>query len=223
MKVILSIICTLFAFNASAITLKTYNTCSLEDEVNADTMYDLKACILDKVYKRRGRNYPIYIYMDSPGGGIYQGLRFIAFAKTIKNLHTITNFAASMAAAIVQGLPGKRYVVEHGITMFHRARGGFQGQFEDGELESKLRLWKKIVRSMEQMQADRIGITLADYKEKRKDEWWLYGDENTKANVSDELVVVTCSSKLSKQKYKVTYQTFFGEQTVEYSRCPMAN
>lgn len=220
---IAALVCGLQIANAETLNLTTYNVCSLEDQVNSKTMSKLKNCLIEKVSKRRGKRYPIYLYLNSPGGSIYDGLRFIEFAKTIRNLHTITEFSASMAAAIVQGLPGKRYVTKHGVLMFHRARGGFRGQFEDGELESKLKLWKKIVRTMEQMQADRIGISLKEYKKRRKDEWWVYGDDNITSNTADKLISVSCSMKLIKQTEKVKVRTFFGSFEYTKSNCPLVN
>lgn len=216
-------VCTLQIANAKTISLTTSNSCSLEEQVDRRSMAKLKACLVDKQIKRRGRNTPIYLYLNSPGGSIYDGLRFISFAKSIRNLHTITEFSASMAAAIAQAIPGKRYVVENGVFMFHRAQGGVRGQFEDGELESRLKLWKTIVRKMEKMQAKRIGITLKEYKKRRKDEWWVYGDDNVKQNTADSMVSVTCSRKLIEKKEKVKVRSFFGTHEYEKSACPLMN
>lgn len=225
LKIVIPLILSLWVSSAQAksIKLSTTNVCSLETDVSASSMQKLKYCLIDKVSKRRGRNYPIYLYLNSPGGSIYHGLRFITFAKSIRNLHTITEFSASMAAAIAQGLPGKRYVVETGVFMFHRARGGFQGQFEDGELESRLNLWKKIVRNMESMQAKRIGITLKEYKKRRVNEWWVYGDDNVKQNTADDMAEVRCTPDLIKQETTVVIRTMFGSSKVKVSGCPLVN
>lgn len=225
LKIVLSLILSLPVSSALAksIRLTTNNVCSLESQVDSSSMAALKKCLSEKVSKRRGRRYPIYLYLNSPGGSIYDGLRFLSFAKTIRNLHTITEFSASMAAAIAQGIPGKRYIVDHGVFMFHRARGGVRGQFEDGELESRLKLWKTIVRRMEQMQADRIGITLADYKKRRINEWWLYGSDNVKQNVADEQVSIKCTRGLIDKQVKVYVRSMFGSRAVEKSACPLMN
>lgn len=225
LKIAISLILSLWVNSAQAksIKLSTNNVCSLESAVDGQSMKQLKLCLIEKVAFRRGRNYPIYVYLNSPGGSIYQGLRFISFAKTIKNLHTITEFSASMAAAIAQGIPGKRYVVEHGVFMFHRARGGFRGQFEDGELESRLKMWKTIVRGMERMQARRIGITLKNYKKRRMNEWWVYGKENVEENVADAIVTVKCTKSLISRKSKKTVRAMFGTSTVQVSACPLVN
>ena len=208
---------------AKEIKLTTNNVCSLEDKVDASTMFELKKCLIEKSIKRGNRRYPIYIYLNSPGGSIYQGLRFITFAKTIKNLHTITEFSASMSAAIVQGLPGKRYVVEHGTLMFHRASGTFRGQFDTGEVESTLKFWISIVDKMEKMQADRIGISLKEYKKRRLHEWWIYGQDNIKNNTADEVVTIRCSNKLLNSFRKESVNTIFGTFEYQVSDCPLVN
>lgn len=219
----LIIICSLQIANAKDIVLTSTNHCSLEDEVNYQSMKDLTFCLADKVIKRNGKNYTIYLVINSPGGSIYDGLKFIAFAKTIKNLETVTIFAASMASSIVESLPGKRHGVENAITMFHRAKGSVSGQFEDGELESRLALWKSIVRKMEQVNAKRIGITLKQYKRNVVNEWWVYGDDNVSENVLDQITVVKCSSKLLKDKKTRKVSTPFGSYDETISNCPLVN
>lgn len=217
----LAIICNLQFAMAENIILTENNVCTLDEQVNSTSMRKLELCIIDKVVARRGADSPIYLYINSPGGSVYDGLKFIRFAKTIRNLHTITDFAASMAAAIVESLPGKRYAMEASVFMFHRASGTFSGQFESGEAEKQLELWKKIVRKSEQVQADRIGITLADYKEKVRDEWWIYSDDAITEKVADEMVVVRCSVILSSRKYKKKIVTFLGSYEKEVSACPL--
>lgn len=217
------IVCGLQTANAKAPFLTTYNTCALEGQVDSDSMYNLKKCIDNHVKTRAKKNYPLYIYVNSGGGSIHAGLRFISYAKTVKNLHTITEYAASMAAAIVQGIPGKRYMVEHGVMMFHRARGGFEGQFGTGELESRLKLWQSIVESMERMQAKRIGISLKDYQQRRMNEWWLYSFMAVDANTVDRIVSPVCSVQLSAKRKRIKEVTIFGTYFYEVSACPLVN
>ena len=58
-----------------------------------------------------------------------------------QNIECIAIFAASMAHGILQACPGNRYIAPAGVSMIHRAKGGFQGQFNDGEVESRLEFW----------------------------------------------------------------------------------
>jgi len=222
MKVIIAAIL-FFSFSASAkeIIFKTNNVCIIDQQIDSNSVRQAKLCLADKVIQRRGRKYPIYLYLNSPGGSIFAGLKFIEFAKTIDNLHTVTSYSASMAAAIVEHLPGKRYITETGIMMFHRARGKVAGQIESGELERRLRFWKRIIRKSERVQAKRIGITLKKYKENVHDEWWLFGSQAVEEKVCDEVIVVKCSTALSKKFVKIKTPGIFGGNTVEVSACPM--
>lgn len=228
MKILLMIatlICSLQFANAKdgEVLLTSHNHCSLESAVDSGSMQELKFCLVDKVIRRKAADYPIYLVVNSGGGSVYAGIRFIEFAKTIQNLETVTIFAASMASAIVESIPGKRHGTENAVSMFHRARGSFSGQFEDGEVESRLALWKKIVRKMEQTNADRIGITLKDYKANVVNEWWIYGEDNVKDKILDTISVVKCSGKVLLDKKTVKVQTFFGSSEKTISGCPLLN
>jgi ATP-dependent Clp protease protease subunit len=208
---------------ATTINLTPDNHVIFRGEVNDTSANSVLIDLLDLALKRGTKDYPIYLVMDSGGGAIDAGLGFVEVAKSIPNLQTVTIFAASMASAIVEALPGKRNIIAPGILMFHRAKGGVEGQFETGELETRLDLYKRLVRTqLEQPNADRMGMSLETYKAKVKDEMWILGSESVKAKAADEVVTVTCSKELL-QAYD--YQTFsiMGLFTVKvkFSKCPM--
>ena len=132
-----------------------------------------------------------------------------------------------MADNIVQSLPGERLITESGILMAHRASGGFQGQFNDGELESQLKLWKGIVDEMERRNYERVGISKAKYKELVKDEWWSDAKTSIKENRADRIIRLKCSKDLVESKIKVKKIMFiFGmpiesNEFIEVSACPL--
>lgn len=220
---IAALVCSSQIANAKEIVFTTYNMCPLQGEVDDYSMADLKGCIAQKVVKRGKKKYPIYIYVDSPGGGVYAGLKFVEFIKTVPNVHTVTSFAASTAAGIVQANPGKRYGVGMNIMMFHRASGSVSGQFENGELEQRLAMWKQIVRSMEEDNAKRVGMTLQQYKDRIVNEWWTFGSDSVKQNTIDEIVTVKCSHALAAKKSVEKVITFFGEFEETVYACPLLN
>jgi ATP-dependent protease ClpP protease subunit len=219
----LALLFTCSVVNAKTIRFTTLNVCSIEGPVTVESVRKAKHCLGNKNVKRGRRNYPLYLYLYSPGGSVYQGLKLIEFAKGIRDLHTVTNFAASMASAIVEHLPGKRYAVEHNIFMFHRARGSFSGQFETGEVEKQVKFWKGIVRNMSRKNADRIGMTLKHYDEVIKDEWWIYGKDSVKMNICDEIVQLTCSKNLMARTQKIKVRSLFGSYVKQVSECPILN
>jgi ATP-dependent protease ClpP protease subunit len=209
------------AAKAESVSLTPENTVVYREVVDGRSMTTNQLKLVDLVLKRAGADYPIYLVMDCPGGDIYAGEQFIQFAKTLPNVKTVTIFAASMCAGIVEAIPGERLVTENGILMFHRAKGSFEGQFEDGEIESQLALWKGIVRSMEQRNADRLSMSLSAYKTAVKDEMWIYGKQNLEKKSADKVVDILCSNELIAQKETVEKESLFGSVHLVYSGCPL--
>lgn len=210
--------CTSFA---TEVRLSPENMVLIRGEISAESMSAAAFKLNDLSELRGAANYPIYIVLDSPGGSISDGMDFIEFAKTFKNVNTLTISAASMASAIVEALPGERLMLETGTIMFHRASAQLGGQLEDGEFEARLAYIKSIVRSMERINAKRMCIKLADYKKKVKDEYWLFGEQAVRAKAVDRLVDVSCTKQLIESKTVEEIQTLFFTAKVEFSACPL--
>lgn len=209
------------ALSQEKIVLTTANTVTFRGAVDGDSIIKAQLELVDKVLIRGKAGYPIYLVMDSPGGSIYAGEAFIEFAKSIQNMETITIFAASMASAIVQAMPGKRHILGSGIMMFHRAQGQFQGYFETGEVESQLKLWKEIVLTMENRNSARLNIPLKDYKEKVAIEWWALGRGAIEQKMADRLVDIICSPALINETETSTQSMGIFAIETTYSQCPI--
>ena len=93
-------------------------------------------------------------------------------------------------------------------------------EFNDGELESRLRLWKKIVTKMERRNARRMGLSLSRYKKLVKDEYWLDSDTSIKKRAADKIISLSCSKELTNRKVDVAHRTFLGVTIVEENACP---
>ena len=101
--------------------------------------------------------YPIYLFLNTPGGSIQAGLELIEGLNGINRpIHTVTLFAASMGWQLVQHL-GTRYVLKYGVLMSHKARGQFSGEFGGGasQMDARYGLWLKRVHIMETLQYTR--------------------------------------------------------------------
>ncbi len=205
------------------VQLNSNNTIVLRDEISWGSVTSTMAKITAKVVKRslNKYEYPLYLVLDSPGGDLEAGLAFIQYAKTVKNLHTITLFSASMASGIVEALPGRRMITDDGVLMFHRAKAGVEGQVETGELETRLANIKRLVRRMEQANADRLQIDLAEYKSRVVNEYWLDSNAAITDRAMDKIVDVVCSPELMESTTSVAVQTFFGAMSLSYSGCPL--
>jgi len=207
---------------ARTVDLTPENSVLLRGEVSDESVEQAMDSLRSAVTKRGSLDYTIYLVLDSPGGSIDAGNAFIEYAKSVKNLKTVTFFAASMASAIVQALPGERLIIETGVLMFHRARGGFEGQFESGEVESRLDWAKQIVRHLEKINADRMKMSIPKYKALVVNELWLFGKMSVKRNGADDVVSVTCSDELANTVAVTVMNSFFGPIRLKTSACPLS-
>lgn len=229
MKIVVLLLSLILSLNLSAqeksktpkIVLNHSNSVVLDTSVNKRSMSDLSMELAELAIKRGSAEYPIYLVINSPGGSIMSGLKFIEFARHFSNVHTITIYAASMAAYIAQAMPGKRYILGTGNMMFHRASiSNFGGQIVYGEFESQYQHVKKMVLSMEKQNANRIGISIDEYKKRSKDEWWLWGAEAVSRKTADEVADVLCTPALIKDVKTIRQRTIFGTIKVKRSACP---
>ena len=156
LTVVALILSSTFAHSHKILTLNENNCVNFRGPVTEVSALEVGAKVIKLRQQTKGH---IFLNIDSPGGSIMSGFDFIEMTKTIPKLHTVSFFAASMASAIVNALPGKRLITESGIHMYHRASGGFQGQFEEWELESRLNFFKSLVKNLlEKKNAVRMGL-----------------------------------------------------------------
>ncbi|MEL6327666.1 MAG: ATP-dependent Clp endopeptidase proteolytic subunit ClpP, partial [Cyanobacteria bacterium J06626_23] len=98
----------------------------------------------------------IYLYINSPGGSVYDGLGVFDTMNHIKpDVCTIcVGLAASMGAFLLSaGKKGKRMSLPNSRIMIHQPLGGAQGQAADIEIQAKEILYIK----------DRLNHALADH------------------------------------------------------------
>lgn len=202
------------------VRLNSSNTVTFRGVVTDSSTTDVLLSLTKLVVKRGNATYPIYLVLDSPGGAVDAGLSFIEVAKVIPNLRTISLFAASMASAIVEAIPGSRLITGNGVIMFHRAAGQFAGQFEVGELETRVEEAKVTVRGMEQSNASRMGMSLMDYKAKVVNEWWIHSEEAIRKNAADKIVDIVCSTELIESRSTIEVESMFGSASYTFSDCP---
>jgi ATP-dependent Clp protease, protease subunit len=102
----------------------------------------------------------IYMYINSPGGGVYAGM---AIYDTMKFLSCDVNtycmgLAASMGSFLLAaGTKGKRYALPNSRIMLHQPSGGSQGTAADIEIQAREILF--IRERMNQIYADNTGQT----------------------------------------------------------------
>ena len=89
----------------------------------------------------------IYLYINSPGGSVYDGLGIFDTMQHIKpDVQTVcVGLAASMGAFLLcAGTKGKRSSLQHSRIMIHQPLGGTQGQAADIEIQANEILHHKL-------------------------------------------------------------------------------
>lgn len=205
-------------FGAKTIELNSSNTINFNQAF--DGMFVAKKQIeaMNLCGKNQGKD--IYIVLYSPGGSISAGQLFFDTLKALPcKFHTITITAASMRYQTVQNL-GKRYIISSGLLMSHRAQISGLGGELGGDLDQVIKMLHDNVTELEEVAANRIGISLENYRNQIKDELWLTAREAVKANHADEIINVRCNENLM-GSHMETVRTFFGNFQVEFSNCPI--
>ena len=164
---------------------------------------------------------PIYLILDTPGGSVVAGLKFIDTLKSLKvKVHTITLFAASMGYQMVQEL-GIRYITPSGTLMSHRgAISGISGQIP-GELNSRINFISSILDGMSERASRRVNMSKQEYDAKIVNELWSFGQQAVNTNQADFVANVTCDKAIIKETYKQEVFTIFGVAVLKFSKCPL--
>jgi len=134
----------------------------------------------------------IKIYINSPGGSVYDGLGLLDIMEYITpEIETInTGLAASMAALILcSGKKGKRKALKRSRTMIHQplSYGGFIQQASDMEIEAK-----EINNLKKQLYEIISNSTGQKYAKVHKDgdrDYWMSAIEAKSYGMIDEILI----------------------------------
>lgn len=162
----------------------------------------------------------LYLTLNSPGGSISAGRKFIDFVKSLPcKVHTISIFAASTAYQIVQNLD-IRYALPSSTLMSHRAAiGGLSGKLP-GNLITKLNFFIRGSQELDRIAAKRIGIPVEQYKKEIYNELWMSGSQALEKHHIDHIVPVRCDSSLFGTETREV-RSLFGTAKITVSKCPL--
>jgi ATP-dependent protease ClpP protease subunit len=199
------------------------NTAVLMDVVDSKSVSSVMQQI-QKMDSSLKSGYPINLVLYTPGGSIQDGLELIEYLKSVNRpINTVTIFAASMGFQIAQNL-GNRYILENGVLMSHKAKGGFEGEFGDGasQVDARYGLWMSRILELDNQTVKRTNgkQTLKSYRASYQNELWLTGNQAVKGGYADRVVSATCAKDLNGTR--VQDLEFFGMLVhLTYSECPL--
>jgi ATP-dependent Clp protease, protease subunit len=156
------------------------------DEFTAETCNLIVAQLL---YLNSLDSTPIDIYINSPGGSVFDGLSIIDTINLIKcPVNTIcTGIAASMGAVLLAcGAKGGRAVLPHSRVMIHQVSGGYWGTCADIKIE-----YEQLERSKKdlyQILSETIGKPYDEIEKLCDRNNWFIGQEAVDLGIADKVL-----------------------------------
>ena len=159
----------------------------LGEEVNEHTANVVVAQLLHLA--NEDPNKDIQLYINSPGGSVYDGLAIYDTIQYIKpDVQTIgIGLQASMGAFLLSsGTKGKRFVLPNSRVMIHQPSSGTQGKVTDQEITLREALVLK--EKLAEILAKNTGQKLAKVKTDMERDFWMGADDAVKYGVADEVI-----------------------------------
>lgn len=131
----------------------------------------------------------IKLYINSPGGSVYDGLAIYDTMQYIKpDVVTIgIGLQASMGAFLLSsGAKGKRFALPNSRIMIHQPSSGTQGKITDQEITLKEGIYLK--QRLNQILAKNTGQKLAKIEKDADRDFWMSAEESLKYGLIDEVI-----------------------------------
>lgn len=157
------------------------------DEINSVTANIIIAQLLHLAYEDPKKD--ISIYINSPGGSVYDGLAILDTMRFIKpDIATYgVGLQASFGAVLLaNGTKGKRHMLPNARVMMHQPHGGSQGQITDQEISLKegVLLKNRLIDIMVEATGQKRSKVAADMER----DFWMSGDEAVVYGLIDKVV-----------------------------------
>jgi ATP-dependent Clp protease protease subunit len=159
----------------------------LGDEVNEATANVVVAQLLHLAYADPKKD--IKLYINSPGGSVYDGLAIYDTIQFIKpDVQTIgIGLQASMGAFLLSsGTKGKRYALPSSRIMIHQPSSGTQGKITDQEITLKEGIFLK--QQLNKILAKNTGQKLTKIEKDADRDFWMSAEEAKDYGLIDEVI-----------------------------------
>ncbi len=159
----------------------------LGEQVDEHTANIVVAQLIHLAYEDPKKD--IKLYINSPGGSVYDGMAIYDTMKYIKpDVQTIgIGLQASMGAFLLSsGTKGKRFALPHSKVMIHQPSHATRGKVTDMEIDLKEGLAVK--EMLAELFAKNTGQKLAKIKSDMERDYWMTPEEAKKYGLIDEVI-----------------------------------
>jgi len=134
-------------------------------------------------------NRDISLYINSPGGSVYDALAIYDTMKFIKSdIQTVgIGMQASAAAFLLSsGTKGKRFLLPHSTVMIHQPSSGTRGKVTDQEID--LRESLRVKKLMEEIMVKNTGKKADKIHTDMERDFWMTADDAKKYGLVDQVI-----------------------------------
>jgi len=197
------------------IILTEKNHIALRGEVTFESLEPIKTRI-----NQLKDNEELYLFIDSPGGQVMAGIELVDILQhSEKKVTCVARKAISMAFSIFQACP-TRVILPYSILMQHRISTGVQGNPD--EVKTTLDVSRDLEDILNTSDSQRLGLTLTQFKEKVRYEFWLIGHTKILKNkAADKVAIASCDPELAKKEEIITINLGFFRIEQKINKCPL--
>ncbi len=159
----------------------------LGEDVNPHTANIIVAQLL--FLDNEASDKDIYLYINSPGGSVYDALAIYDTMKFVKSdIQTVgIGMQASAAAFLLSsGTNGKRMILPNASVMVHQPSSGTRGKVTDMEID--LRESLRVKHRLNEIMAENTGQTVKKIQDDMERDYWMTADEAKKYGLVDKVI-----------------------------------
>ena len=159
----------------------------LGEDVNEHTANLVVAQLLHLAYEDPKKD--IKLYINSPGGSVYDGLAIYDTIQYIKpDVQTIgIGLQASMGAFLLSsGTKGKRVALPNSRIMIHQPSSGTQGKVTDQEITLRESIYLK--QRLNEILSKNTGQDISKIEKDADRDYWVSAEEAKKYGLIDEVI-----------------------------------
>ncbi|MBL8122220.1 ATP-dependent Clp protease proteolytic subunit [Candidatus Saccharibacteria bacterium] len=134
----------------------------------------------------------IYLYINSPGGSVYDALAIYDTMQYIANdVQTVGIGVQASAAAFLlsSGTKGKRFLLPNATVMIHQPSSGTRGKVTDQEID--LRESLRVKKLLEEIMAGNTGQKIEKIHEDMERDRWMTATEADAYGIVDKVIKST--------------------------------